>query len=488
MSAVVPVALAPASSAAAAATATTASASGAAATVVTSQLLADGAIRATIAAAKLRMIVTLASIAAVVSAIAGGAAAFMSAARRTPMPPVTIAPAAAPEPTSDGTIAWEANGQPLHEFARPYPSLDPLMSKLIFEGRDADVAALLDEAPWLIEARTPRHRGGFTPLLVAARAGDVDILNLLIRRGAYIEAESLWIGYTAMNDAAYRGDADAVKALLDAGAEVNHRARRGLTAIGLYYYALDRGLSIATPQDGARTEQMLIAAGSIYPQYRLKDRQEAAARRMAATRRSPATSPAATQPATAKIDVGPALPNQRGPEPTPRANAADGMLPGGGALARTFQASNARVVFEPPGSAAPAVRLLYIDRGFIPLSDQELLVARFRILREPDLAATLGIATDQMRLLTSLPPPPPRGMLASSADIVELQRLWSAYRAAAEPRKATAARLIAESLSRIADAARQPTQAAYAKRAREIEAILTPEQIAACREMRVEAQ
>ena len=492
ISAIVPVALVPAAAAAAAtATATAATSAGAgagagAATVATSQLLADGAIRAAVAAAKLRMIVTLASVAAVVTAVAGGAAAMMSS-RRTP-PPVAVAPASAPDAGrvsgggGGGTIGWNADGDTLHEYARDYPTLDPLMSKLIHEGRGADVAALLDEAPWLIEARTPRQRGGFTPLLVAARAGDVDILNLLLRRGAYLEAENLWIGYTAINDASYRGDPQVVEALLDAGADVNHRARRGLTALGLYYYALDRGLGTVTPQEGAQTEQMLKAAGSVYPQHRLKDRQEAAMKRMAATMKSSATSPA-TSPTTAKIDVGPALPNQRGPEPTPRANAADGLLPGSGKLAVTFQANHTRAVFDPPTSAAPAVRLFYIDRGFIPQADQELIVAGFRLPRDPELVARLGVTPEQLQRLASRPPPPPRVMLASPADVAELQRLWSAYRAAAEPRKATASRQIAETLARIADAARQPTQAAFAKRAREIEAILTPQQIAAYREM-----
>jgi hypothetical protein len=56
----------------------------------------------------------------------------------------------------------------------------------------------------------------------------------------------------------------------------------------------------------------------------------------------------------------------------------------------------------------------------------------------------------------------------------------------AKPRKATAVRVIAESLARIADDARQPTQAANVTRAREIEAILTPAKIAAYPEMRAE--
>ena len=49
-------------------------------------------------------------------------------------------------------------------------------------------------------------------------------------------------------------------------------------------------------------------------------------------------------------------------------------------------------------------------------------------------------------------------MLASPADVTELQRLWNAYRAAADRAEGRAAAAIVEALSRIAGTARQPTQ------------------------------
>lgn len=446
----------------------------------TSHAIAEGAMRAAVMAARLRWIVGGAAVAVVAGGMIAGAAAMTQA--RRPAPAAAVAPANA-TPFANADRA-DPSLAALHEYARPYPSLDPIVPKLIEQGRTADLAALLDEMPWQIDARTPDN-GGFTPLLLAARHGNIEIVKLLIRRGAYLEAENLRIGYTAINEAAYRGDAAVVKALLDAGADVNHRARRGLTALGLHYYALDRNLITTTPQEAARTEQMLIAAGSIPPQMRLKDQLLKRQPARATTARS-ATQPAGGDGSGAGTTVpfrGPVRRGQRPPEPSPRANASDGVLPGAGELVVTFQVGNARLAVTPPNSAAPELRLFYIDRGFLSAADEELLLsARFRIAHEPETAAELNITPEQIRRLRSLAPPPP-GMLASPADLAELQRLWGAYRAAAKEQKARAAGQVVAALSRVSVAARQATREAYVRRAREVEAILSPEQLAEYRDM-----
>ena len=99
--------------------------------------------------------------------------------------------------------------------------------------------------------------GGFSPLLFAARQGDVDIARLLINAGADIDgvagngtsplvvathsghselarflleqgadANAIGAGYTAMHAAILRGDLDTVKALLDHGADPDARLLR----------------------------------------------------------------------------------------------------------------------------------------------------------------------------------------------------------------------------------------------------------------------
>lgn len=74
-----------------------------------------------------------------------------------------------------------------------------------------------------------RTDGGFTPLLFAAREGDLDLIRLLVERGADIHATSS-LGVDALVVACVRGHVEVAKFLLERGADPN--------AMGAGYAAL----------------------------------------------------------------------------------------------------------------------------------------------------------------------------------------------------------------------------------------------------------
>jgi ankyrin repeat protein len=94
---------------------------------------------------------------------------------------------------------------------------------------DVDLAAMLIYAGGNLRAAT--RINGYTPLLLAARAGHTPIIRLLLERGADPNQASI-AGTTPLMLAAASGNADAVGVLVDAGADVNAReASRGQTAL-----------------------------------------------------------------------------------------------------------------------------------------------------------------------------------------------------------------------------------------------------------------
>jgi uncharacterized protein len=92
-----------------------------------------------------------------------------------------------------------------------------LARKLI--GKDADV-----------------NKTGWTPLHYAATGGHMAIIELLLERHAYIDAESP-NGTTPLMMAAHYGSPAAVKALLEAGADPMLKNQLGLTAIDFAHRA-----------------------------------------------------------------------------------------------------------------------------------------------------------------------------------------------------------------------------------------------------------
>jgi len=65
-------------------------------------------------------------------------------------------------------------------------------------------------------------RGGATTLMAAARAGDIEVVRDLVRRGAELEARDA-DGYTALMYAANAGELANVDQLITGGADVNAR-------------------------------------------------------------------------------------------------------------------------------------------------------------------------------------------------------------------------------------------------------------------------
>jgi ankyrin repeat protein len=91
-----------------------------------------------------------------------------------------------------------------------------------FSGNRAAVAALLDK-----DAEVNKH--GWTALHYAAANGDGDIIRLLLEKSAYIDAESP-NKTTPVMMAARAGHLDVVKQLMEAGADISLKNDQGLTA------------------------------------------------------------------------------------------------------------------------------------------------------------------------------------------------------------------------------------------------------------------
>jgi ankyrin repeat protein len=94
----------------------------------------------------------------------------------------------------------------------------------------ASLKGHLDLAKKLIERGADVNKTGWTPLHYAATGGQLEIMNLLLENHAYIDAESP-NKTTPLMMAAQYGTADAVKLLLEAGADASLRNQLGLTAI-----------------------------------------------------------------------------------------------------------------------------------------------------------------------------------------------------------------------------------------------------------------
>ncbi|TGL63629.1 ankyrin repeat domain-containing protein [Leptospira sarikeiensis] len=80
-----------------------------------------------------------------------------------------------------------------------------------------------------IDTRDPFTRN-YTPLMIAAREGEVEIADFLIRNGADINARTR-DGHTALMMAVYNRNIEIVKLLLKNGANVSIKSKQGHTAL-----------------------------------------------------------------------------------------------------------------------------------------------------------------------------------------------------------------------------------------------------------------
>ena len=115
-------------------------------------------------------------------------------------------------------------GQKLTSYALPPP-----LVQQAFRGNVKEVREILSTPEGKADVNKCDVRGR-SPLFVAARAGHVEVCELLLRNGADVEQTSQK-GRTPLYGASSRGGHRVVKLLLDHGAVVNHTTREGLSPL-----------------------------------------------------------------------------------------------------------------------------------------------------------------------------------------------------------------------------------------------------------------
>lgn len=144
----------------------------------------------------------------------------------------------------------------------------------------------------------PDGKEGDTALIAAAKQRHLDLVNLLVERGADLEAKDS-MGLTALFHAVRNANTEGLKALVEAGADLNVTARNGQRPVDLasqfdradeLYVLLqagadaDAGESKIPPKEWARQAMTKSASGFVLEGYNPKAA-KAKARALAADRK-----------------------------------------------------------------------------------------------------------------------------------------------------------------------------------------------------------
>ena len=125
---------------------------------------------------------------------------------------------------------------------RPSPAVLDLLLRA--KGLRAEVRTLKDESPLMLASMTGMvdvckrlialdadvNKTGWTPLHYAASAGHVEVIKLLLKHSAYIDAESP-NKTTPLMMAAMYGNPQSVELLLEEGADASLKNDKGMTAL-----------------------------------------------------------------------------------------------------------------------------------------------------------------------------------------------------------------------------------------------------------------
>jgi ankyrin repeat protein len=108
--------------------------------------------------------------------------------------------------------------------------MESLFFQAVMEGNEGEVARLLDDDPALLEKE---GHAGVTPFLLAARHGQLGVVQLLIQRGADANVTTSLLSNTALHLAAWGGHEQTAAFLLGQGAQSTHRGKDGRTPLML---------------------------------------------------------------------------------------------------------------------------------------------------------------------------------------------------------------------------------------------------------------
>ena len=125
---------------------------------------------------------------------------------------------------------------------RPSPAVLDLLLRA--KGLRAEVRTIKDESPLMLASMTGMvdvckrlialdadvNKTGWTPLHYAASAGHVEVIKLLLKHSAYIDAESP-SKTTPLMMAAMYGNPQSVELLLEEGADASLKNDKGMTAL-----------------------------------------------------------------------------------------------------------------------------------------------------------------------------------------------------------------------------------------------------------------